>query len=439
MAHSSQPINARRGLLMAALQMSVVSLGAASAQSAAFAASTPKVSASASASATQGKALIKLTEAKLKAAKAITFSSKTSFIGLGAEAPAPTTATVAWQRPGQFAGSIIVNGKETGKVVSTADGGYVYDAVSDQYRKTDKGDTLELTLMTTVQASMSVLPSMVGMSFPMVTQMLTQKHPFLMELPPNAKTAVQIRSYPGQLNGVAVNHITQAITGAMSATFHLYTDRKTNLPVRYAILAKNSGKETGIQIDFSDFKTESAPLPESTFQYTIPTTAKLFTPPAQTETQEQPILPAGAVAPDFAVQDVTGKTAHLADFSGKVVVLDFWSTWCGPCQASLPATDKLAKKYKGKNVVFLPVCSWDDKSAFTPWVKQRKNWTMKFYFDPAGRGAKNIASGLYKVSGIPTQFVIGKDGKVAVGFVGYDGAEGEKKLSNAIDKALAGS
>jgi thiol-disulfide isomerase/thioredoxin len=439
MAHSSQPNHSRRGLLMAALQMSVISLSVAAVTHAALAAPKSKVSAAASASAAQGKTLIKLTEAKLKAAKAITFSSKTSFIGLGAEAPAPTTATVAWQRPGLFAGSIIADGKETGKVVSTADGGYVYDAVSDQYRKTDKGDTPELTLMTTVQASMSVLPSMVGMSFPMVIQMLTKEHPFLMELPLNVNYPVQIRSYPGQLNGVPVNHITQAIGGPLSATFHLYTDRRTNLPVRYAILAKQNGKESGVQIDFSDFKTESAPLPDSIFQYTTPATAKLFTPPAETETQEQPILTAGAVAPDFTVQDVTGKTAHLADFSGKVVVLDFWSTWCGPCQASLPATDKLAKKYKGKDVVFLPVCSWDDKSAFTPWVKQRKNWTMKFYFDPAGRGAKNIASGLYKVSGIPTQFVIGKDGKVAVGFVGYDGAEGEKKLSNAIDKALAGS
>jgi hypothetical protein len=89
--------------------------------------------------------------------------------------------------------------------------------------------------------------------------------------------------------------------------------------------------------------------------------------------------------------------------------------------------------------VFLPVCSWDEKSAFTPWVKQRKSWAMTFYFDPAGRADNNIAAAKYKVSGIPTQFVIGKDGKVAWSGVGYDGEESEKNLVSAIDKAIAGS
>lgn len=157
------------------------------------------------------------------------------------------------------------------------------------------------------------------------------------------------------------------------------------------------------------------------------------------EPAEPAILANGAPAPDFSVEDVAGHTVHRADFAGKVVVIDFWSTWCPPCQMSLPGTDKIAKKYKAKGVVFIPVCSWDDKSAFTPWVNKRKDWTMTFYFDPAAKGDNSIAVSLFKVSGIPTQFVVGKDGKIAAGFVGYDGEESEKSLSEAIDKALAAS
>jgi len=159
----------------------------------------------------------------------------------------------------------------------------------------------------------------------------------------------------------------------------------------------------------------------------------------QTEAQQPQILANGETAPNFTVMDVKGSVAHLSDFADKVVVIDFWSTWCGPCQMSLPGTDKLAKKYAGKNVVFLPICSWDNQAAFTKWVTKHKTWTMTFYFDPAGKGNNSIAGTQYSVSGIPTQFVIGKDGKVAYGSVGYGGEESEHALAGEIDKALAAS
>jgi thiol-disulfide isomerase/thioredoxin len=259
--------------------------------------------------------------------------------------------------------------------------------------------------------------------------------PQALAIPPEMHAT--IRAYDGTLNGKPATHVTESITqGATSVTLHFYVDRATQAPLQIGFVTSRNGAAAGsMQAAFSGFTMSDTPLPDSTFQYTPPATMTAFTP--QASPQEQPILANGSVAPDFAVADVKGQTIHLKDFAGKVVVIDFWSTWCGPCQMSLPGTDKVAKIYQAKGVVFLPICSWDDKSAFTPWVKKHSDWAMTFYFDPAGKGDNSIAATLFKVSGIPTQFVIGKDGKVAAGFVGYDEDTGEKNLTAAIDKALA--
>jgi thiol-disulfide isomerase/thioredoxin len=135
---------------------------------------------------------------------------------------------------------------------------------------------------------------------------------------------------------------------------------------------------------------------------------------------EPPVLANGSVAPDFTVYDPTGKSVHLSDYKGKVVVLDFWATWCGPCQQSLPATNKVAEQFLNKNVVFLAVNTSDTKDAFNSWLPEHKQYdALQFAIDPADP-QKNIATTLYKVSGIPTQFVIDTQGKVTWSLVGYD-------------------
>ena len=70
---------------------------------------------------------------------------------------------------------------------------------------------------------------------------------------------------------------------------------------------------------------------------------------------EAPVLQPGALAPDFVSRDASGKAVRISDFKGKVVILDFWATWCGPCQASMPHTQTLAKNFKDQGVVVLAV------------------------------------------------------------------------------------
>lgn len=75
-------------------------------------------------------------------------------------------------------------------------------------------------------------------------------------------------------------------------------------------------------------------------------------------------------APDFALSDVQNRLIRISDFKGKVVVLDFWATWCGPCRAEIPWFNDLARRYRDRGLVVLGV-SMDEKgwTAVVPFVK----------------------------------------------------------------------
>lgn len=184
---------------------------------------------------------------------------------------------------------------------------------------------------------------------------------------------------------------------------------------------------------------------------TAPVPAQTATPrvPAQKITRPQPntapaaagpaLLETGAVAPDFMSKDLAGKEVRLADWKGKVVVLDFWATWCPPCRASLPHTQEVAKEYKDQGVVVLASCTSDTRVKFEEFVKtnQQKYADIVFTCDPNERGSATYAdrasSKLYGVRGIPTQFIIGRDGKIVKTLVGY--STGDTRLEAALARA----
>ena len=150
-------------------------------------------------------------------------------------------------------------------------------------------------------------------------------------------------------------------------------------------------------------------------------------------------------APEFTLTDLDGKTVSLADLKGKVVILDFWATWCGPCKASFPAMQMAANKYASDpQVKFLFIHTWehsatpaDDARAYI----KSKNYDFQVLVDgkdPETKVNKVVSS--YKVNGIPAKFVIDPAGNIRFKLTGFDGSDqaAVDELSAMVEKARAG-
>lgn len=119
-------------------------------------------------------------------------------------------------------------------------------------------------------------------------------------------------------------------------------------------------------------------------------------------------------APDFALSSADGKIIKLSNFKGKVVIIDFWATWCAPCRAEIPSFNKLYSRYKSKGLEIIGISLDDGGWDFIkPFVKEFK---MNYH---VVLGNEKVVEDYGEISAIPTTFVIDRAGNIYKRYVGY--------------------
>ncbi len=132
---------------------------------------------------------------------------------------------------------------------------------------------------------------------------------------------------------------------------------------------------------------------------------------------------------DFTLPQLDGPEVSLASLRGRIVIMEFWATWCGPCQYSGPSLDVIYRKYKNRGVSVLLINSGQSADEVRKWAKGKYAATM--LLDQSA-----LVSGSYGVSGIPRLFILDREGRVLYDHGGYRGGL-EQSLKTILDGLLA--
>ena len=136
----------------------------------------------------------------------------------------------------------------------------------------------------------------------------------------------------------------------------------------------------------------------------------------------------GNLAPDFAVTDIDGKKLSLSDYKGKVVLLDFWATWCTPCREEIPAFVEMQQKYGPQGLQVIGISMDDD-------AKPVKDFYQRFKINyPVAVGDDKLAQSFGGVLGLPVNFIIDREGRVHTKFLG---ATDVSVIDKAVGELLA--
>ena len=134
----------------------------------------------------------------------------------------------------------------------------------------------------------------------------------------------------------------------------------------------------------------------------------------------------GAPVPEIKVESLAGKKIDVASYRGRVLLLDVWASWCGPCKQELPMLDEMARRLKSQGIDVLAVSVDQDRANVEKFLKGHGRWALTIAHDPAGAIAERL-----QPDKMPTSYVIDRSGVVRyvnAGFVPDDAAMIEQRL-----------
>ena len=211
-----------------------------------------------------------------------------------------------------------------------------------------------------------------------------------------------------------------------------WIEKSTHLVLRQRTVVRADSPQYGGKVEQSEEfllvrALRDTPLPESTW---------VFHPPASIKEVDQFVAPTADTAPvspfvgrpatDFTLKDLAGRPHTLKSLRGKVVLLDFWATWCGPCRHTLPQVAKIHARYKDRGVEVMSVNVGEPGAKAADYLKQN-GYAFTALLDTDRRVSTD-----YQVNGIPTLVVIDRAGTISDYMVGV---RDEAALSAALKKA----
>lgn len=139
-------------------------------------------------------------------------------------------------------------------------------------------------------------------------------------------------------------------------------------------------------------------------------------------------------APELSGESTTGKKLDVADYKGKIVILNVWGSWCGPCIAEAPNFSKVANETKDKGVQFLGINTRDSEKSQATSFEEEHKVPYPSLFDPTGRLMLRFPKGSLNPQSIPSTIAIDRDGKIAARSIG---PLAEDDLRKMVDPLIA--
>ncbi len=317
----------------------------------------------------------------------------------GGPVSSASTVTLAFRQP------------NTAKATVTDASGPVTELVSDGKTLTTYSVRDKKYRTMPAPADASAITLVLGPSRSLIALLISR--PTLLSDLLNQKGVTATLGAPKIVGGVSTETVTATLSNPRSPgaaqTVTLSLGASDHLLRRLAITL-SAGAKTSTVTETVTALSAAPSLTAADFTFTPPAGATKDTAVAQEPAMHDPRLVPGAKPFAIAAKDLAGRPLSLSQYKGKVVLMDFWATWCGPCVGEMPNVIAAYKKYHAQGFDVVGVSLDQDKSALTGFIASNKMpWRQVF----DGKGWGSAVPNQYGVRAIPFGLLIGRDGKIA--------------------------